>query len=132
MASAPRMLLLIDENVPDSVAEFFASRGHDVRFVRDVLPAGSPDPLIATLGHRLSAVVVTWDRDFDKLVRRVPEGSRAAFRRLGRITFSCKYVNGRARIEKWIRTVELLYEQALEQPDVRMMAEIQEQGYKAW
>ena len=132
MARAPRMLLLIDENVPNSVAEFFASRGHDVRYVRDILPGGTPDPVIATIGHRLSAIVVTWDRDFDRLVRRVPEGNRAAFRRLGRITFSCQYSNGRARIEKWIRAVELLYEQALEEPDLRMMVEIQEQGYKAW
>lgn len=38
-ASAPtRMLLLIDENVPNSVAGFLADRGHDVRFVRELFP----------------------------------------------------------------------------------------------
>jgi predicted nuclease of predicted toxin-antitoxin system len=77
------MLLLIDENVPNSVAEFLAERGHDVRFVRDLFPAGTPDPVIATIGDRLSAVVVTWDRDFERLVKRIPEGNRARFRRLG-------------------------------------------------
>lgn len=51
------MLLLIDENVPNSVAEFLAERGHDVRLVRDLFPAGIPDPVIATIGDRLSALV---------------------------------------------------------------------------
>jgi hypothetical protein len=44
------MLLLIDENVPNSVAQLFASRGQDVRFARDLFPAGTPDPVIATIG----------------------------------------------------------------------------------
>lgn len=30
------MPLLIDENVPNSVAQIFVERGHDVRFVRDL------------------------------------------------------------------------------------------------
>jgi predicted nuclease of predicted toxin-antitoxin system len=75
VATRPCMLLLIDENVPNSVAEIFASRGHEVRFVRDLFPAGTPDPVIATIGERLSAIVVTWDRDFEQLVKRIPEGN---------------------------------------------------------
>src|SRR6266849_2786916 len=114
-ANRPRMLLLIDENVPNSVAEFFAARGHDVRYVRDLFPGGTPDPVIATVGDRLSAIIVTWDRDFDRLVRRIPAGSRAQFRKLGRITFSCNEAHGRALVEKWIRVIELLYQQALEE-----------------
>jgi predicted nuclease of predicted toxin-antitoxin system len=78
-----------DENVPNSVAEFFVERGHNVPFVRDLFPAGTPDPVIATIGNQLSAIVVTWDRDFEQLVRRIPEGNRARFRRLGRISFRC-------------------------------------------
>jgi predicted nuclease of predicted toxin-antitoxin system len=96
------MLLLIDENVPNSVAEFLASRGHDVRFVRDLFPAGTPDPVIATIGDRLAAIVVTWDRDFEDLVKRIPEGNRARFRRLGRLSFRCNEVRGRQLIEKWM------------------------------
>lgn len=124
------MLLLIDENVPNSVAELFAERGHDVRFVRDLFPAGSPDPVIATIGDRLSAIVVTWDRDFDALVRRVPEGNRTRFRKLGRISFRCNEVRGRELLERWIGMIEFHYVQALQQPDVRMMIQIQESGVK--
>ena len=125
-----RMLLLIDENVPNSVAEFFASRGHDVRFVRDLFPAGTPDPVIATIGDRLAAIVVTWDRDFEKLVRRIPQGNRAAFRRLGRISFRCNEVKGRELLERWIDLLEFHYKRSLEEADFRMIVQIQASGLK--
>ena len=129
-AGRARMLLLIDENVPNSVAEFFDSRGHDVRFVRDLFPAGTPDPVIATIGDRLAAIVVTWDRDFEKLVRRIPQGNRAAFRRLGRISFRCNEVKGRELLERWIDLLEFHYRRSLEEPDFRMIVQIQPSGVK--
>jgi predicted nuclease of predicted toxin-antitoxin system len=124
------MFLLIDENVPRSVADFFASRGHDVRFVLDLFPAGVPDPVIATIGDRLSAIVVTWDRDFEKLVSRVPEGNREKFRRLGRISFRCNEVKGRLLLERWISHIEFHYASARTRKDFRMMVQIQESGFK--
>jgi predicted nuclease of predicted toxin-antitoxin system len=45
------MRLLIDENVPTSVARFFEERDHEVVYVRDVLPAGMPDPVVAMSAH---------------------------------------------------------------------------------
>ena len=124
------MLLLIDENVPNSVAEFLAARGHDVRFVRDLFPAGTPDPVIATIGDRLAAIVVTWDRDFEDLVKRIPEGNRAKFRRLGRLSFRCNEVRGRELIEKWIESDEFHYQQAMRRGDFRMIVQIQENALK--
>lgn len=124
------MLLLIDENVPNSVARLFEERGHDVRYVRDLFPAGTRDPVIATIGDRLSAIVVTWDRDFEALVKRIPEGNRARFRRLGRISFKCNEVRGRALLQRWIEIIELQYEKALLDQDIRMMVQIQESGAK--
>ena len=124
------MLLLIDENVPNSVAQVFIDRGHDVRFVRELFPAGTPDPVVAAIGDRLSAIVVTWDRDFETLVRRVPEGNRARFRRLGRISFRCNEVKGRELLLRWIEMIDYHYERALEEPDFRMIVQIQESGIK--
>ena len=124
------MLLLIDENVPNSVAQVFIDRGHDVRFVRELLAAGSPDPVVATIGDRLSAIVVTWDRDFEQLVRRVPEGNRTRFRRLGRISFRCNEVKGRLLLERWIDMIELQYTRALVDSDIRMIVQIQDNAVK--
>jgi predicted nuclease of predicted toxin-antitoxin system len=122
------MLLLIDENVPDSVAALFRERGHDVRFVRDLFPAGTPDPVIAAIGDRLSAIVVTWDRDFNRMVKRIPEGNRGRFRKLGRISFKCNEVRGRQLLEQWIEMIEFHYDQARQQPDFRMMVQITGSG----
>jgi len=124
------MLLLIDENVPSSVAVVFSNRGHDVRLVRDLFPAGIPDPVIATIGDRLSAIVVTWDHDFDLLVARIPPGNRARFRRLGRISFRCNEVRGRALLEKWIDMIEFHFERSRSDDDLRMIVQIQESGIK--
>lgn len=124
------MLLLIDENVPNSVAQVFIDRGHDVRFVRDLFPAGTPDPVVAAIGDRLSAIVVTWDRDFETLIQRVPEGNRARFRRLGRISFRCNEVKGRELLLRWIEMIDYHYERALAEPDFRMIVQIQESGIK--
>lgn len=128
----PLMLLLIDENVPDSVAKFFVARGHEVRYVRDLFPGGTPDPVIATIGDRLSAIVVTWDHDFEKLVRRIPSGYGGKFRRLGRISFRCKEPRGLPLLERWIESVEFHFGQAQRRADVRMIVQIQESGFKAW
>ena len=124
------MLLLIDENVPASVAEYFASRGHEVKFVRDLLPAGTPDPVIATVGDRLAAIVVTWDRDLETLVKRIPSGNRTKLRPLGRISFRCNEIRGRALLERWIGHIEFHYERASEEKNFRMIAQIQESGFK--
>jgi predicted nuclease of predicted toxin-antitoxin system len=124
------MVLLIDENVPMSVARFLTERGHDVRHVRDLLPGGTPDPVIATIGDRLSAIVVTWDRDFETLARRVPEGNRARFRRLGRMSFRCNEARGRQLLEKWIGHIEFHFAFACQNEDARMIVQIQESGVK--
>jgi hypothetical protein len=82
------------------------------------------------IGDRMSAIVVTWDRDFETMVKRVPKGNRERFRRLGRISFRCDESKGRALLEKWIGLVEFHYEQALQEADFRMIVQIQESGVK--
>ena len=124
------MNLLVDENVPASVAEFFERRGHQVSYVRDVLPASTPDAVVATIGDRLSAIVVTWDQDFDRLVRRVPEGNRTRFRRLGRISFRCNEAEGCRLLERWVEQIEFHYGQCLQQPDFHMIIQVQSSGIK--
>ena len=73
---------------------------------------------------------MTWDRDFDQLVRRIPEGNRTRFRRLGRISFRCNETRGRELLERWIEMIEYHYERALREPDFRIIVQIQESGVK--
>jgi len=101
-----------------------------VSYVRDVLPAGTPDPVVARIGDRLSAIVVTWDRDFETIVKRVPPGNKNAFRRLGRISFRCAEPKGRALLVRWISMIELHYAQSLTEKDFRMIVQMQESGIK--
>ena len=112
------------------MSDFFRDRGHDVEFVRNILPAGTADPVIAAIGDRLSAIVVTWDRDFESIVRRIPEGNRRSFRSLGRISFRCNQAQGRMIVERWIEHIEFHYEQASKSRDFRMIIEIQGNGFK--
>ncbi len=126
-ASAPRvrMVLLVDENVPASVTQFFRERGHEVHLVWDLFPRGTADPVIGKLGDEQAAVVVTWNhRDFKKLAARVPVGQRRRFRRLSLISFRCRESLGRRRAEELIEFIEFAYEQAQRRRDKRLLVEI--------
>jgi predicted nuclease of predicted toxin-antitoxin system len=125
------MLLLIDENVPDSVARLFAEHGHDVRLVRDLFPGGTPDPIIAKLGDEMAAIIVTWNhKDFKRLTARVPVDLPRSLRSLGRISFRCSEVNGRRRAEELMEWIEFEYEQTQKRRDKRLMIEIMESNFR--
>lgn len=130
MAAQRQMVLLVDENAPNSVGDFLGHRGHTVHWVRDVLPAGSPDPVVAAIGDKLSAIVVSWDRDFEDLVRRIPKGNRRRFKRLGRISFKCNETKARALLEQWIDYIEFHYQRCFQEPDFRMIVEVQRAALK--
>jgi predicted nuclease of predicted toxin-antitoxin system len=124
------MVLIIDENVPVQVADFFRERGHLVIQVRDFLDVGVSDESIASRADELMAVVVTWDRDFKRLVGRVPIGERLRFRRLGRISFDCRPERGRRRAEQLIDYIEFAYEVESRRRDRRLIVEITETSFR--
>lgn len=124
------MLLLIDEDVPQGVADFFASRGHEVRLVRDEVLPRTPDEVIALLAHREGAIVVTCNaRHFKRLISRVPHGARRTFRDAGRITLECSQVRAQARVEELIDSIEFEYQQGQQRRDRRLMFEIMESKF---
>jgi predicted nuclease of predicted toxin-antitoxin system len=130
MTPRPAMVLIIDENVPVQVADFFRERGHLVIQVRDFLDVGVSDESIASRADELMAVVVTWDRDFKRLVGRVPIGERLRFRRLGRISFDCRPERGRRRAEQLIDYIEFAYEVESRRRDRRLIVEITETSFR--
>jgi predicted nuclease of predicted toxin-antitoxin system len=121
----PTIPFLIDEDVPESVAQYLRERGHIIHYVRELSLAGSPDPIVAAAGDRLGAVIVTWNtRDFRKLASRVPKGGRARLRRLGRLSFRCSEAQGRQRVETVIEIIEAEFARAEQRPDKRLIIEV--------
>ncbi|MEA2641644.1 MAG: hypothetical protein QOF51_3038 [Chloroflexota bacterium] len=126
-----RMLILADENVPDSVAEFFRERGHEVHLVRELFLGGTPDPVIARIGDEMGAIIVTWNhKDFKHLAARIPSGEAARLRNLGRISFRCNEAHGRRRAEELIDLIEFEYAQVQQRHDRRLMIEILESVFR--
>lgn len=111
---------MLDENVPQGVADMLNARGYDVRFIRDYIPPGGVDPLVATVSEELEAVLVSFDGDFEKIAPRVPHGHRARFRKLSRIWLCCGEPQAARRMEKALSLIEAEYNIAQSQPDTRM------------
>lgn len=106
------MRLLLDHNVPDSVAVAFRDFGHTVQFVREILPIDSPDYLIATVAESDDYILVSCDKDFDKIAPRIPKGSRRRFKMLSRISLDCSEVQAANRVRATIKYIELAYREA--------------------
>lgn len=114
------MLVLIDEDVPNSVGQVFRDHGHEVRLVRDILGAGTPHPVIAKVANELRAILVTWNvRHFKRLSTR-RNLSEFGLHRLGRIDFQCLETKGAHRAEQMMRRIEFEYEEAQRRQDKRI------------
>jgi len=55
------MRFMLDENVPAAVADMLVASGHHAEFVRDRVPPGSSDPLVATVSQDLDAILVSFE-----------------------------------------------------------------------
>lgn len=123
------MRLLVDENVPDSVAAFLRERGHQVLLVREHLGQMTPDDFIAWVGENINAIVLTVDKDFRAIVQRVPQGGRRKFNSLGRISLRCRESRALARMTVFIEEIEREFERLQGTRDKRLIVEITETSY---
>jgi predicted nuclease of predicted toxin-antitoxin system len=80
------MHFLVDAQLPPSLANWFAVKGHSGIAVRDIGLRDSPDTAIWTYAQCTDAVIVTKDEDFAQLaaIRRPPP--RVLWIRLGNTT----------------------------------------------
>ena len=124
------MRLLLDHNVPVSVAEVFRERGHIVQLVKDILPTDSSDQLIAIVSEEEGAILVSADRDFKQIAPRIPKGHRARFRKLSRISLECSEYQAAVRVRVALSLIEAEWEIALGKPDLRMFITIGLNGIK--
>lgn len=67
------MNFLLDANMPRSTAALLRSLGHDVEDVREVLPNGAEDTLVAAYARKSSRVLVTRDFDFASIRNYPPQ-----------------------------------------------------------
>lgn len=118
------MPLLVDENVPQSVADYLAGRGHNVENVRDLFLGGTPDAIIAAVADKNGWIVVTLDRDYRQLAARIPKGGKGAVSRMGRISLRVDPSQAVTRVEQSIELIEFEYGRRLSQKDRRLIVDI--------
>jgi Domain of unknown function (DUF5615) len=114
------MHFILDENVPQAVADMLVDHGHRAEWIREYVPPGSADPLVATVAEELQAVLVSFDGDFEKIAPRIPQADRSRFRRLSRIYMCCGEPQAAERLRKALDLVLSEYALARSLPDVRM------------
>jgi predicted nuclease of predicted toxin-antitoxin system len=118
------LLFVYDEGVPLDVAEMLRKHGHKAEYIRDHVPPGSPDPLVATVAENLKGILLSWDGDFDKIAPRVAQGQRARFRKLSRIWMRCREPQGAERLEGALELVVSEFALAMLRADQRLMMQI--------
>jgi predicted nuclease of predicted toxin-antitoxin system len=118
------MHFILDENVPMAVADMLIRHGHVAEFIRDYVPPGSPDPLVATISQALNAVLISFDGDFQTIAPRIPHGQRTRFRTLSRIWMRCNEPDAADRLEQALSLVESEFALAQQRSDKRMLMRV--------
>jgi predicted nuclease of predicted toxin-antitoxin system len=118
------MDFLLDENVPKDMADMLIRHGHTSVYIRDYVPPGSPDQLVATVAQELNAVLISFDGDFQTIAPRIPKGQRTRFRSLSRIWMRCFEPDGADRLEQALSLVESEFALAQQRADKRMLMQV--------
>jgi predicted nuclease of predicted toxin-antitoxin system len=94
------MYFMLDENVPQDVADMLIGHGHKAEFIREYVVPGAPDQIVATASQELEAILVSFDGDFETISPRIPKGQRSRFRKLSRIWMRCGEPQAALRFER--------------------------------
>lgn len=120
-----RLRLIVDENVPSSVAHFLRERGHEVSLVLDLFPAGTADPVIARMASELRATVVTHNcRHFKGLAARITKKGAPSYPGMSLFGLTCKEEFSLGRIQEHIHLIESEAARLQVLPDSRLIIEI--------
>lgn len=115
------MRFMLDENVPMSAKRYLERTNYDVEFVRDLVPQGSVDPLVAFVAEDQNAVLVSHDGDFQRIAPRIPDGQKTRFKKLSRIWLRCNEYQTAHRLQKAMTLIEAEFALAKSSSDVRML-----------
>lgn len=111
---------MLDENVPTSAKRFLEAAGFQVEYIRDLIPEGSGDPLVAFVAEDQGAVLVSYDGDFKKIAPRIPDGQKTRFKKLSKIWLRCNEYQSAQRLEKALDLLKSEFELAQMSTDKRM------------
>lgn len=112
---------MLDENVPAAVARMLTAKGHQAEFIKDYVPPGSVDPVVATVSEELDAVLLSFDGDFERIAPRVPDGQKRRFRKLSRVWLRCNEPQAATRLEAVLDFIEAEFNVARASADSRMV-----------
>lgn len=117
----PTMRFMLDENVPNSAMRFLESTGCETQYIRDLVPEGSVDPLVAFVAEDEGAVLISHDGDFQKIAPRIPDGQKTRFKKLSRIWLRCNEFQSAKRLERAFALIQAEFEFSQAQKDARML-----------
>ena len=121
------MLFITDEDVPNSVGQFLAKRGHEVLLVREYFLPATEDSVIARGASDRNAVIVTWNtRHFKALAKRRRKNGRLNYPGMSVLAFRCPHVRGLERLRRVIEEVEATFDIRLKRGESRVVVEIGE------
>jgi predicted nuclease of predicted toxin-antitoxin system len=116
--------VIIDENVPDDIADFFRQHDYAVHLVREQFGAGTPDQVIARAADALHAVIVAWDSDYKRLAGWSSRATTTRYPNMGLIILSGPQHQGLDLIRQHLEDVEFMYQRAQRRTDRRLLIEI--------
>lgn len=108
------MRFLLDHNVLGSVSVYFAERGHDVAWSRDVVGQEAEDPVVAAAAMEFDRVLVSHDHDMKRVQKFISEKHRERFPRLSRLMLQCDQATSLARVRHLMPLIEFEHELALQ------------------
>jgi predicted nuclease of predicted toxin-antitoxin system len=73
---------ILDHCIPISVAAVLRDRGHDVILLSEILPTDSADTIVARVAQINDCILVTQDKDFRKIVTKIPDGVKSKIREI--------------------------------------------------
>ena len=106
----------------ESVCKLLEERGHTVTRSKDILPIGSPDPMVAKAAQDRNAILVSLDQDFVGLASPNRAGKR--FSRLSRINLKPKRNDPVKRLAAALSLIEFENELAQARPEKRFIIDI--------
>lgn len=96
----------MDQNVPDSVGKFLETEGHTVVRLREVMATTTPDPVIAVACTKNGHVLVSHDKDFRQIAKRLNITQRQYQQSLHKITLECPEPEDVARLKDSLSLIE--------------------------